>query len=813
MSAHRPRRYLCIHGHFYQPPRENPWLEEIEPQDSAYPYPNWNARILNECYQPNAHARILDDSGRITRITNNYARISFNFGPTLMSWLAAKAPAVYRAIVDADHDSRARFGGHGSALAQVYNHMIMPLASPRDRTTQVRWGVADFVHHFGRPPEGMWLPETAVDVASLEALAAHDIRFTVLAPHQAARCRKIGASEWQDVGGGRIDPGRAYRANLPSGRHIDIFFYDGPTSRAVAFERLLSDGVGFANRLLARPAGDEPLLIHIATDGETYGHHHRYGEMALAYALGHIEEHRLARITNYGEFLALHPPTYEVEIHQNTSWSCAHGVERWRADCGCNSGGSPAGWNQKWRAPLRAALDELRDRAAAVFEREGGKLLADPWAARDAYVDVILDRTPARIQAFLAAHAARALDQRERVVALQLLESQRHAMLMFTSCGWFFDDLAGTEPVQLLCYAARAISLIEHAAAEPLEPWFLDKLAAARSNQPREGDGRQIYLDRARAARIDLRHVVAHHAVTSLFDDSPERRSVYCYDIERQDMQIRRSGRTTLVIGTVRATSQITTATTTLSFGAVHFGDHNLTGGVRHFREAKEYQAMVDGVGDAFARADLVAVTRELDRHFGELSFSLRSLFRADRERVVTRILGGPLAEAETLAQTLYDNHAPLLRYMAGLGHPLPKPLRNAVKLVLNLRILRALEGDEPDLDAIRAGFSAAQRLDLRLDAAGLGYAWQQVLERLSDRLVANPDQLTELERVLRIATLTRELDFEIDLWHVQNECYQLAQNVLPQVLKRVAVDPTAQKWAETFTALCRALKIRCHDD
>jgi len=296
----------------------------------------------------------------------------------------------------------------------------------------------------------------------------------------------------------------------------------------------------------------------------------------------------------------------------------------------------------------------------------------------------------------------------------------------------------------------------------------------------------------------------------SSLDDNQGASSVYCYTIERDDMQIRRSGRTKLAIGTVRAVSQITTAATTLSFGALHFGDHNLTGGVRHFRGKEEYQAMVDGVSDAFARADLVAVTRELDRHFGELSFSLKSLFRADREKVVTRILEGPMAEAETLAQTLYDNHAPLLRYMASLGHPLPKPLRNAVKLVLNLRILRALQGAEPDLDAIRAGFNAAQRLDLRLDSAGLGYAWQQVLEQLSDRMVANPESLAELEQVHRVASLIKELALDVDLWHVQNELYQLAEFVLPRMLKRVAVDEQAKAWTNTFSALCGALKIRC---
>ncbi|HTM19417.1 MAG TPA: DUF3536 domain-containing protein, partial [Kofleriaceae bacterium] len=455
-------RYYCVHGHFYQPPRENPWLEALDPDPSAYPYPNWNERITAECYRPNIAARILDDAGFIDRIVNNYARMSFNMGPTLLAWMEQAAPDVYRAIVDADRDSAARFGGHGSAMAQVYNHMIMPLADARDRRTQVRWGVRDFERRFGRAPAGMWLSETAVDLDSLVELADAGIEFTVLAPHQARRVRRMGGP-WQEVPGASIDPGRVYRAVLPGGRSIDLFFYDGPAARAVAFERLLASGVGFANRLLAG-GGAEPRLHHIATDGESYGHHHRFGEMALAYAVRHIDDHRLATATNYAQFRELHPAEWEVEIAEDTSWSCAHGVERWRSDCGCNAG--HAGWNQKWRGPLRDALDWLRDQAVALFERHGAALFPDPWAARDAYIDVVLDRTDATVDAFLAAHAPAAADRTARRRALELLEMQRNAMLMYTSCGWFFDDVSGIEAAQILSFAARCVDLADRHAEQ-----------------------------------------------------------------------------------------------------------------------------------------------------------------------------------------------------------------------------------------------------------------------------------------------------------------------------------------------------------
>ena len=295
-------RYICIHGHFYQPPRENPWLEAIELQDSAYPYHDWNERITAECYAPNAVSRILDAENRITRLVNNYAKISFNFGPTLLGWLAATAPEVYQAVLAADRQSRETFSGHGSAIAQPYNHVILPLANHRDRYTQIYWGIRDFEHHFGRAPEGMWLPETAVDLESLEILAELGMRFTILAPHQASRVRSIGSRTWDSVAGGQIDPTRAYEQRLPSGRTLAIFFYDGPVSRAVAFEGLLSRGESFADRLNSAfsEERDWPQLVHIATDGESYGHHHRFGEMALSYALNCIEANQLARLTNYG---------------------------------------------------------------------------------------------------------------------------------------------------------------------------------------------------------------------------------------------------------------------------------------------------------------------------------------------------------------------------------------------------------------------------------------------------------------------------------------------------------------------------------
>ncbi len=335
--------FVCIHCHFYQPPRENPWLEAVESQDSASPHHDWNERIAKECYLPNGASRILDSQHRISKIVNNYARISFNFGPTLLSWMEARAPEGYQRILDGDRESRRLFSGHGSALAQAYNHTILPLSNSRDKRTQILWGLKDFRHRFERDAEGVWLPETAVDLETLEILSAEGIKFTILAPRQAGQLRidSDKDSPWIDLEYG-IDSRRAYSCTLPSGRTIGLFFYDGALSTAVAFERLLLSGENFARRLLGHfdPEGDAAQLMHVATDGESYGHHHAHGDMALAYALHYIEENKLARLTNYGEYFALHPPLQEVRIHEKTSWSCMHGVARWESNCGCNSAGS-----------------------------------------------------------------------------------------------------------------------------------------------------------------------------------------------------------------------------------------------------------------------------------------------------------------------------------------------------------------------------------------------------------------------------------------------------------------------------------------
>ena len=804
-------KYICIHGHFYQPPRENPWLEAIELQDSAYPYHDWNERITAECYAQNAASRRLDGAGQIVDIGNNYSKISFNMGPTLLSWMEANSPDTYHAILEADRQSRERFSGHGSALAQVYNHMILPLANRQDQYTQVRWGIRDFEHRFGRRPEGMWLAETAVDWDTLEVLADLGIRFTVLAPHQAASVRRIGARNWRDVAGGAIDPTRAYLLRLPSRKTINLFFYDGPISRAVAFERLLDRGEDYAHRLLGAfsPSRDWPQLLHIATDGESYGHHHRHGDMALAYALHYIESNGLARITNYGEFLEKHPPTHEVTVANNTSWSCAHGIERWRSNCGCNSGGRP-GWNQEWRGPLRAALDWLRDALAPAYEELARTLVKDPWAARNDYIDVVLDRSDQALNTFLARHTSHPLDARETAILLKLLELQRHAMLMYTSCGWFFDELSGIETVQVIQYAARAVQLAQDLFGDSFEAPFLGLLEQAKSNIRAHRDGRWIYENFARPATVNLTKVAAHFAVSSLFEAYSRQSSIYSYWVELSDYQTFEAGRYKLAVGQAVVAHKFIPESARVDFGVLHLGDHNLDADVREHLGQEPYQRMVQELSETFAHAEVPDVIRVMDQHFPDSSYSLRSLFRDEQRQVLGQILESTLSGVEAVYRQQYETNYSLMRFLIGLGNPIPKAFQGAAELIVNADLRACLTQDPLDLERIKGLLEEASQGNLHLDDEGLALLMRQTIETMMERFDATPGEERVLEQLLEATELARYMPFEVDLWRVQNLYYRLLRTVYPQFQQQAQLgNSRALQWVGQFASLGEHLSVK----
>ena len=812
------QRFICVHGHFYQPPRENPWLELVEQQSAAYPYHDWNERITAECYDPNTRARILDRYGRITQLVNNYARISFNVGPTLLSWMEEFAPGTYVSILAADELSRERFG-HGSALAQVYNHAIMPLTNPRDARTQVVWGVRDFTARFGRRPEGMWLAETAVDDATLELLAAEGVRFTVLSPYQAARVRPVGDGAWHDVTGGRVDPTMPYRVPLPSGAHIDVFFYDGPLSQGVAFEGLLIDGRRFADRLLQGFNGRSgPQLVNIATDGESYGHHHRHGEMALAAALDRLDARDDVTLTNYAAYLADHPPTHEAQVVQSSSWSCAHGVERWRSDCGC---ASEAGGHQRWRAPLRTALDELSVDLAERYETAAGVLLTDPWAARDDYVEVILDRAGAA-GPFLESHARVPLDAADTTRVLQLLELQRHAMLMFTSCGWFFEELARPEPVQVLRYAARAIQLAQDLGiGQGLEQRFVERLAHAESNDPRYVDGRGIYERLVRPGIIDLEQVAAHFAISSLSESYGEAERIGAYEVLREDEHRGRAGRAQLGVGRLTVTDVVIEAAATFEYAVLHLGDHSFVCGVRPRGAADDEADFRAELDRHFHTADFPAVIRAIDHHFPGEPYTLRDLFRDQQQRILDRVLSATMEEVEASYRGIFRGRAPLMRYLADLDAALPAPLRSAAEVVLNAELSSQLGTTGPDPARVEDLLAEAARFDVELDDDGLAHTLSTSVARIAGRvaqlLAGGADPLTTfeprhagtLQRVRDLIEVVDLVPFEVDLTPAQDVLWRLVTEQHAALVGRAnAGDAAATRWLEELTRAAVALDV-----
>ncbi len=735
-------------------------------------------RVTVECYAPNTAARRVDGQNRIIDITSNLERISFNVGPTLMQWLAAERPDVYARVLEADRASAAARGGHGNAIAQPYNHAIMPLCTYRDKLTQVRWGLADFRHRFGREPEGMWLPETAVDTETLEVLADHQVGFTILAPNQVGRVRALPDGEWRDVGAG-IDPSRTYRWTGTDGRRLALFFYDGPISHAVAFEGLLASGDAFAKRLMAGfdDGRTGAQLVHIATDGESYGHHHPFGDMALAAACDRIERDGPATLTNYGAFLAAFPPAHEAEIAAPSSWSCAHGVERWRADCGCNSG--RAGWHQRWRAPLREALDWLRDAVDPLFEARASTLLNDPWAARDDYIHVILDRSPVSVAAYFARHQLRPLTPPEAIEAIKLLELQRHRLLMYTSCGWFFDEISGIETVQVLKYAARVVQLArELGGGTDLEPTFVARLAAAPSNLPELGTGDAVYRRYVLPAVVDLRRVVAHYAIAAPYQPYGDEAKVYAYTVSRREWQRESSAETSLTVGRVRVISDVTMESEEAGVAVLHYGGHDFHCAMRSFSDPAGFGAIREELFRHFVGHSLSEVVRALDRHFEGRGHGIRDLFLEERRKILATVTDGVLRRFEETYRQLYEQTRRLMQYLREVDARPPDALALAARYVLQRDVERELAGliQQDDVaDRINELVAEARTLgiDLALERERVAPPLEQALLARMFRLwdAALPERVESAIAMIRVG---QRIGAMPDLWAAQNRLFDL---------------------------------------
>jgi alpha-amylase/alpha-mannosidase (GH57 family) len=794
-------RYVCIHGHFYQPPRENPWLEAVEVQDSAAPFHDWNERITRECYAPNTRSRLVDPQGKIVNLLNNYAWMSFNFGPTLLSWMAEAAPGVVQGIVEADRLSRERHHGHGNALAQVYNHVIMPLAGERDKHMQVAWGLADFRRRFRREPEGMWLAETAVDLPTLEALTSAGLRFTILAPHQAKRWRQRGETAWSDGPGG-IDPSRAYVCRLPSGRSIALFFYDANVSREVAFQRLLDSGEQLLARLLEGFSDERTHaeLMHIATDGESYGHHHPFGDMALAYVLDRLRQHPEVRLTNYGEFLELHPPEWEVEIHENTSWSCGHGIERWRSDCGCRMRGD---WHQKWRGPMRQALDLLKQKVDLLFGTRGRECFTDPWAACDAYIDVLLDRSTETVRAFFKEHGYPDLDETLVREGLWLLEMQRHAQLMYTSCGWFFDELSGLEPTQCLRYALRVLQLARHCGRD-FEEDFLAELEKAPSNLPQYAGGRAVWQQLIRPSQVDLERVVAHQAISLIYRPEPASAGTYVYDIETLDQQVHSRGGDHLAVGRLRVRSRLTWDRAEASFVVIHYGGLDFYTALRKAQEARDYEAFKKKLLDAYQNGSLADVTALVTGEFQGEVHRLDDLFLEEQRRVIGIVLQDRFAEYQQAFERLANQDEGLLKRLGQLHYPIPKPMRSVASAYLDHHLEReitALEGDG-NPDRIRALGERGRSWGYQPEREALAKALTEGLQRLLHGVHAGADAPEVIARASQLLDAAALLGLVVDQWQAQNQ-------LLDDYARLAAAGPVAEGVQKLLAILAEKLNIR----
>jgi len=795
-------RYVCIHGHFYQPPRENPWLEDVELQDSAYPFHDWNMRITEECYRQNGASRILGTDRKILNIVNNYSNISFNFGPTLLSWLESNAPDVYEKVIEADKESKNLFAGHGSAIAQPYNHMILPLANTKDKHTQVIWGIQDFERCFQRKPEGMWLPETAANTETLEVLAEHGIKFTILAPRQANQVRKIEDKKWTEVKEDSLDTTMPYLCHLPSGKSINLFFYDGKVAHDVAYGGLLHSGENFAARLTEsfKDNGNHAQLVNIATDGESFGHHHRYGDMALAYCLHHIRTNNLAQVTIYAEYLEKYPPTYEVQINENSSWSCVHGIERWKSNCGCCADQSLSG-KQQWRQHLRNSLDWLRDRLADDYEKKLSQYCQDPWQVRNEYIQVINDRSEENMEGFLGKAAGRELTYEDKVSFLKLMETQRMAMLMYTSCGWFFDNISGIETVQIMQYATRAMQLYEELTKVDLVGEFEAAMKEAPANIGDMRNGRDVYEAYVKPARIDLHRVGAHFALSSIFADSTDQeQEVYCYTATMEDYKNIKAGSHILATGRAFIKSSIVLERQRVDFAALHIGGHNLFTALISSMPDKDFQQMRQALEGAFYKGDTNEVMRQMNIRFGGNSYSIWHLFKDGQRRMVYELLSATWEEIERSFRHIYEQNYSIMLMLRNMHMNLPKALAAPAEFILNQDLCKVIKDKELKIDKLKGLTYEAARLSLQLDKETLRYEASAKINSLMETFERSRDDIQLLSTIESALKIFKSIVPNMDLQLVQNLFFTIGKEKYPEMKeKKAAQDKEATQWVQLF--------------
>jgi alpha-amylase/alpha-mannosidase (GH57 family) len=744
--------------------------------------------------------------------------MSFNFGPTLLSWLEEYAPLTYERIIKADIESLTNHNGHGNALAQVYNHIIMPLANYHDKDTQVKWGIRDFEYRFGRKPEGMWLAETAVDDETLKVLVDNGIKFTVLSPYQALKMKKSTAKEWQDVSWGNIDPARSYKYTLKCDptKSIDLFFYDGAISRSVAFDELLTDGNKFIKRLKEGVSEDRdyPQLINIATDGESYGHHTKFGDMALSYVLKIKAEDEGFKITNYAEYLDKYRSDYDVDIKQASSWSCFHGVGRWKEDCGCSTGGHP-GWNQKWREHLRNALDYLRDRLAEVFEQEGPNYFnKDVWDVRNAYIDVILDRTHSKIKAFQKEHFKSDLTEEEKVKGMELLEMQRQSLLMFTSCGWFFSEISGIETVQIMKYAARALQLVSGFTSENYEEKFLSVLSRAKSNIEEFGTGKDIYERFVKPSVVTSKQIACLWAVSSLYQEFEDEEDVYCYNVKRNDYKRVSKGNSNFIVGNIEIRSRVTLQKSNLVFALMQYAGGDFHCAIKEFSNNHEYQDLKVSLIKTFMVSPMTEIIRALDEKFGKEYFTLKDIFIEERKKILQILLKDTLTKFADTYREMYDLGKGSIYHMQNLGLEIPNEFKISAGYALSKRFNDLLENsdgfvEENIIQQIVDINYEAKKMNIEIDKS-------QTNNNFSKRIIVNLKRLTksfeiqQANAIMELFEIIEKLDLQIDIAEAQNIYYNRIYHRIGDIIGKDSTKTTEKelRFIHTLLAIGEHLNI-----
>ena len=784
--------FLTVHGHFYQPPRENPWLEAIEQQDSALPFHDWNERINNECYNPNSVSKIVNSKNQILNVVNNYEYISYNFGPTLLSWMEEFAPLAYERVIKADINSRRAHNGHGNAIAQVYNHMIMPLANERDKQTQVKWGIKDFEYRFGRKPEGIWLAETACDDDTLRVLVENGIKFTILSPYQAQKIRKEGEKTWQDVSWGNIDPARSYRYYIKSapGKYIDLFFYDGAISRSVAFDELLTDGNKFVNRLKdgISEFRNYPQLVNIATDGESYGHHTKFGDMALAYAMKLRVKDAGFIVTNYAEYLEKYKSDWEVEIKPVSSWSCSHGVGRWSDDCGCSTGGHP-GWNQKWRKPLRQALDYLRDEMTTLYHKQGKKFFKNPQETRDNYISVIMDRSDISVKNFQDEYFLDDLTDELKVKAMELLEIQRQAMLMYTSCGWFFSEISGIETVQIMKYAARVMQLAKSFMKKDLETPFLEILNEAKSNIPEFGTGKDVYEKFVKPSIVTSKQIVSLWAISSLYTDIEDEENVYCYKINKHSYKSVTKGNSKLVIGHIEVESKVTLEKSNMIFALLQFSGGDFHCAIKEYSD--DFETIQKELVRTYLVSPLTEIIRTIDNYFGKEYFTLKDIFIEERRKILQTMLKGKLQIFANTYESMYDEGKGSIYQMQTLGLDIPKEFKISAQYVLTKQFNELFIESRGFLDAdiIQQASDLnfeAKRIGIEIDKAPTSKIFSKKIAQNINRLSYALD-LQQVDATLDLLDCIAKLEIKVDIAEAQSYYFSKIVANLEEIIQKIS--------------------------